>query len=69
MIYIFGMAGFVLGFAGGLAIIRIFLKNYSKRELLQDKSLRWTYGLAVWMMSGLGIWAGIWLHNRSFIDF
>jgi len=66
MIYLFGFIGFMLGFIGGLAIVNMFLRHYSKRELLKDKSLRWTYGLAVWIFAGLGAWGGVWVHGRSF---
>lgn len=67
MVYLFGIIGFVLGFSAGLIIINLFLKNYTGRQLRQDKSLRWTYGLAVWIFAGLGAWGGVWLFERSFI--
>lgn len=66
MIYLFGVIGFILGFAGGLVVIGLFLKGYSKRQLTRDKSLRWTYGLAVWIFGALGAFAGVWLYERSF---
>ena len=66
MVYLFGVIGFVLGFVAGLAVINLFLKTYSKSELVRNKSLRWSYGLAVWVFSGLGVWLGVWLHDRSF---
>lgn len=66
MIYLFGVIGFVLGFVAGLFVINMFLKNYSGRELRRDKSLRWTYGLAVWIFAGLGAWGGVWFFERSF---
>lgn len=66
MIYLFGIIGFILGFAAGLAIINMFLRNYSGRELLKDKSLRWSYGLAVWLFAALGTWGGIEVYERSF---
>lgn len=65
MVYVFGISGFVLGFIAGLFVIRLFLKNVSRRELLHDRSLRWTYGLAVWLMAGLGVGLGLWLADRS----
>ena len=67
MVYLFGVIGFFLGFVGGLFVIHLFLKNLSKRELVADKSLRWTYGLAVWVFAGLGAWGGVWLFERSFL--
>lgn len=66
MIYLFGACGFVLGFVAGMFVVNIFLRTYNTRDLVKDKSLRWTYGLAVWIFAGLGTWAGVWLHDRSF---
>lgn len=66
MVYLFGVIGFVLGFVAGLTVINLFLKTYSKSELVRNKSLRWSYGLAVWVFAGLGVWLGVWLHDRSF---
>lgn len=65
MVYICGIVGFILGFIAGLFIINLFLARYSKRELLKDRSLRWTYGLAVWIFGALGSWVGVWLFERS----
>ncbi len=65
MIFLYGIAGFVLGFMGGLFIINMFLRHYSSNELLKDKSLRWTYGVAVWLFAAIGTWGGVWLYNRS----
>ncbi len=65
MIYLYGVIGFILGFAGGLFIINLFLRNYSSGQLMKDKSLRWTYGLAVWIFAALGAWGGVMLYNRS----
>jgi len=64
MIYACGILGFVLGFIFGLCVINVFLRNYPRSALIQDKSLRWTYGLAVWIFGGLGAWAGILLYQR-----
>ncbi len=65
MIYVFAICGFILGFAGGLIVINLFLRGYNAGELLKNKSLRWTYGLAVWIFAALGAWGGVWLYNRS----
>ena len=65
MMFVYGTGGFILGFAAGLFIINMFLRHYSKRDLLRDKSLRWTYGLAVWICAGIGATLGFWLFNRS----
>lgn len=66
MIYAFGTIGFILGFAAGLAIINLFLRHYSARDLIMNKAdLRWTYGVAVWIFAALGAWGGVWLYQRS----
>lgn len=65
MIYVFGAIGFVLGFIAGLVIVGLFLRHYTSRELIKDRSLRWTYGLAVWIFAGLGAWCGVWFYDRS----
>ncbi len=66
MLYIFGLLGFVLGFIAGMIVIQMFLRHYSSRALLTDKSLRWTYGLFVWILAGLGAWLGYWVYNTAF---
>lgn len=66
MMYLFGALGFVVGFFAGVFIISMFLKGYSKKELVHDKSLRWTYGVAVWLFAALGTWGGVWFYDRSF---
>ena len=66
MIYLFGIIGFILGFAGGLVIINLFLHHYPAQQLIKDKSLRWTYGVAVWIFAALGAYGGVWLFDRSF---
>ncbi len=66
MVYVFGTVGFVAGFFIGLFVISMFLKGYTKEDLVQNKSLRWTYGFAVWIFAALGTYIGVWLYDRSF---
>jgi undecaprenyl pyrophosphate phosphatase UppP len=67
MVYIFALVGFVIGFGVGLGVINVLLRHYTKKQLKTDSSLRWRYGLAVWVFAGLGGWLGIWLHNNSLL--
>ena len=67
MVYLCGIVGFILGFVGGIFVINLFLAGYSKGELLKNRSLRWTYGLAVWVFAALGAWGGVWLYDRSLL--
>lgn len=66
MVYLFGFIGFVLGFAVGLGVVNVFLRSYSPKELRNNKSLWWTYGLAVWVFAGLGCWLGLVMFERYF---
>ena len=66
MVYIFGLFGFITGFAVGLGVINVMLRHYSGNEIQKDKSLRWTYGLAVWVFAGVGCWLGVLIYNRYF---
>ena len=66
MTLLIGIAGFIGGFAFGIGLIGVFLRARSKSELLQNKSLRWTYGLAVWVMAGFGAWAAVWVYQTYF---
>jgi len=66
MVYLFGIIGFIGGFVFGLGMINVFLRGYSNDDLVQKKSLRWTYGLFVWLIAALGAWTGVWMHGRYF---
>jgi hypothetical protein len=66
MVYLFGTIGFLGGFALGLGIINMFLRAYNGRELVENKQLRWTYGLAVWLFAGLGAWAGVQIYHQHY---
>lgn len=59
MIYVVGIIGFISGFALGLKIIGYLLKERSSEDLLQDKSLRMTYGLLAWGVAGLTAFCAI----------
>ena len=66
MVYIFGFFGFVMGFAIGLGTINVLLRNKSLSEIQEKKSLKWTYGLIVWLMAVISGWIGFWVHNTYF---
>lgn len=66
MVYLFGVLGFAGGFMAGLLVINYFLKDVSRTELLQKKSQRWQYGLAVWMLAAIGAYVGVWMHTQYF---
>ncbi|HPD82177.1 MAG TPA: hypothetical protein PLK85_00005 [Alphaproteobacteria bacterium] len=55
-----------MGFAVGLGIINVLLRQRSVEEIKKEKSLRWTYGLAVWGIAAIGAWLGVTIYNNYF---
>lgn len=66
MVYLIGILGFVSGFCLGVMLIGLFLKNRSKKELIENKSYRWTYGVFVWIVAGFGSWAAVSAYHQYF---
>ena len=66
MVYIFALVGLISGFAIGLGVINVFLRHYTMKEIEADKSLRWKYGLSVWIFAGFGGWLGVAIYNNYF---
>ncbi|MEM6780678.1 MAG: hypothetical protein AAF569_02320 [Pseudomonadota bacterium] len=66
MVYLIGILGFIGGFILGVMLIGIFLKSRSKQELMENKSIRWTYGVFVWFVAGLTAWAAVTTYNQYF---
>ena len=54
MVYLVGVLGFVFGFLVGQKLLLYMLRDYSNEELLENKSLAWTYGLLNWVLAGIG---------------
>ena len=59
MVYIVGIAGFIGGFFLGLFIANYLLKERSRRELLENDSLKWTYGVFVWIVAALSAYSAV----------
>jgi hypothetical protein len=53
MVYLIGFLGFAGGFALGQALLMIWLKDRSRRELLTNKDLHVRFGLFNWALSAL----------------
>ncbi|PZP56029.1 MAG: hypothetical protein DI586_05060 [Micavibrio aeruginosavorus] len=62
MAWVAGIAGFILGFAGGLLLLRRWLKNVSNDELLRNKSFR-IYSVFVWLVAAVTSAAAVWLYS------
>lgn len=66
MVYVIGIIGFISGFCLGMWILGHLLKDRSREELLQDKSLRMTYGLLTWGVAGLTAYCAVALYKYYF---
>ena len=66
MLWISGIGGFVIGFAAGLYILKIWLKDKSREELMMDKSLHVSYGGFVWLIAAIGAAMGVYLYRHYF---
>jgi hypothetical protein len=66
MIWLVGIAGFIVGFSGGVVLLRRWLRDKTQEELMTDKSLHRTYGLFVWFAAGVTAFAAIWLYRYYF---
>lgn len=66
MVYIMGIIGFIGGFAIGQMILFFLLRHKTKEELLNDKSLKWKFGLLNWALAIAGAWFMIDSYQRFF---
>lgn len=66
MVYLFGFFGFAFGFAVGLGVINVLLRQRSVDEVRADKSARTVYGLFVWIFAAIGLIIGVWLYRQFF---
>lgn len=66
MVYLFAVIGFVFGFSVGLGSINVALRYKTKEQIQNDKSLRWKYGILVWVFAIIGGWLGVQLYNTYF---
>ena len=66
MIYIIGFIGFISGFVLGQMILLALLKDRSRQDLLNDRTIRWKYGILNWMIAGLGAYSFVVLYRLYF---
>ncbi len=67
MVWVFGIVGFISGFLLGQVFLMKWLKNKSREELLNDRSLKWKYGLFNWGIAILVCLCAIYVHGY-FLD-
>lgn len=46
-----GILAFIGGFALALGLVRYWLKDIAREELINDKTLHWRYGTFVWFFA------------------
>jgi hypothetical protein len=68
MVYLVGVIGFIAGFFAGQTLLVYLLRDsgISNKELLEDKALRFKYGMMNWLISVLGALMFVWIYKRYF---
>ena len=66
MVYVVGTIGFFGGFALGVIILNRLLADRSRAELLEDRGLKWTYGLFAWIVAAVSSYAAVQSYNVYF---
>jgi len=69
MVYVFGFIGLLAGFAAGQVFIYYQLRGRSREDLLNDRSLRWTYGVFNWIIAAVGVYCFVFMYNQYFIHY
>ena len=64
MVYLFGIIGFIVGFAFGLMLLYVLLRHRSNRDLLTDDSLKLKFGLLNWALAALGCYLFVQLYYQ-----
>ena len=64
MVYVVGFFGFLAGFALGQLLLVRWLKDRSREDLLNDRNLRWSYGVFNWLVAGLCCWLSVVMYNQ-----
>lgn len=63
MIWLAAIFGLLAGFAAGQMVLLRLLKDRSRQELLNDRTLRWKYGTLNWLIAVVFCLAAIWLYR------
>ena len=66
MIYAFGLGGLVCGFALGQMVIFFLLRHRSREDLMNDRSIKFTYGTLNWLFALLGAYAAVIMYNQYY---
>lgn len=66
MLYIVGIVGFIGGFALAMKLIAYLLKDRPREDLLEDRGLRFTYGLLAWGVAGFTAFCAVTMYKIYF---
>lgn len=66
MVYVFGIVGFISGFILGQLVLAYLLRERSKEDLLNDATIRWTYGMLNWLIAGVTSYSAVMLYHTYF---
>lgn len=66
MIYVIGIIGFIGGFLIGQMILYFMLRHKTRDELVDNKDLNYTYGIANWIMAAFGAYASVHVYQLYF---
>lgn len=64
MVYVVGIIGFVGGFLAGQLLLLRLLKDRPTDEILNNKTLKWTYGILNWIIAGVGAYSFVFLYGQ-----
>lgn len=66
MVYVVAVIGFIGGFVFGQMALYFLLRHKSREELLNDKYLKWKFGLLNWLLALLGAYSFVAMYNQYF---
>lgn len=66
MVYVVGIFGLICGFVLGQFWLLKLLKDRPRDELINNKKLRWTYGVLNWIVAGVTSYCFVFLYNYYF---
>ena len=63
-----GILGFFGGFCLGMMVLHFLLRHKSREDLLNDRGLKWKFGLLNWGFAALGAYAFVYMYKAYFLD-
>lgn len=66
MVYLAGVLGFIGGFMAGQVALYYILRDKTREELLNDRFLKWKFGLLNWGLAVVGSYSFIEMYKFHF---